>query len=208
MLLEDIFGALVTALEGQARVVAGTVQADLEVGAALVAAFAAARLAFEGEFPSAFVAMSGHIFNLAGARSSEKFRLCAGPWNPYSRAVDTITIKDLAVLSCIGVPEEERAHPQRLLITISMSGNFSEACITDEIAATVNYFEVSQRVVEFCRTESFKLIEKLAQEIANIVLREFGAAAVKVEVKKFILSNARHVSFELSRSGPGPSAGL
>jgi len=114
--------------------------------------------------------------------------------------MDTITIKDLAVLCRIGVPDEERAKPQRLLITVSLSGNFSKACASDEIGDTLNYFDISRRIVEFCRTESYKLIEKLAHEIARLICRDFGAEVVKVHVKKFILSDARYVSFELKRS--------
>ena len=113
--------------------------------------------------------------------------------------MDTITIKDLAVLCRIGVPDEERANPQRLLITVTMSGDFARACASDDIEQTLNYFDVSRRVVEFCRTESFKLIEKLAHELAAIITREFGAENVGILVKKFILSDARYVSFELKR---------
>jgi FolB domain-containing protein len=125
--------------------------------------------------------------------------LCGVVVRTYSRAVDTITIKDLAVLCRIGVPDEERANPQRLLITVTMSGDFSKACTSDDIEQTLNYLDVSRRVVEFCRMESFKLIEKLAHELAGMVTREFGVEDVGIVVKKFILSEARYVSFELNR---------
>ncbi|MGZ8920985.1 MAG: dihydroneopterin aldolase [Limisphaerales bacterium] len=115
-------------------------------------------------------------------------------------AVDTITIKDLGVLCKIGVPDEERAKPQRLLITVEISGDFSQAAQSDDIAHTINYYDVSQRITSLCTTQSFKLIERLADEIARILLKDFGAVQATVEVKKFILSNARHVSFRLARS--------
>ena len=113
--------------------------------------------------------------------------------------MDTITIKDLGVLCKIGVPDEERAKPQRLLITVEMSGDFSQAAQSDDIAQTINYYDVSQRITQLCTSQSFKLIERLAGEIANILLKDFGAAQATVEVKKFILSDARHVSFRLTR---------
>lgn len=128
-----------------------------------------------------------------------KSSLCGALAALYARAVDSITIKDLAVLCRIGVPDEERAKPQRLLITLTMRGDFKRACETDEIRDTINYFEVSRRIVELCREESFKLIEKLAQELARMTCREFSAENVSVMVKKFILPDARYVSFELSR---------
>jgi FolB domain-containing protein len=113
--------------------------------------------------------------------------------------VDTITIQDLAVLCHIGVPDSERANPQRLLITIEMAGNFSEAGASDDIEKTINYYDVSHRVTEHCEKGSFKLIERLAREIAERVLKEFRPQAVTIEIKKFILTDARHVSFRLSR---------
>lgn len=114
--------------------------------------------------------------------------------------MDTITIKDLGVLCNIGVPDEERAKPQRLLITVEMSGDFSTAAQSDDIAHTINYYDVSQRITKLCATKPFKLIERLADEIARILLNDFGAAQATVEVKKFILANARHVSFRLTRT--------
>lgn len=114
--------------------------------------------------------------------------------------MDTITIKDLGVLCRIGVPEEERAKPQRLLITVEMSGDFSRAAQTEDIGETINYYDVSQRITEICKGQTFKLIERLAEEIAGVILKEFGAKEATVEVKKFILSNARHVSIRVRRS--------
>jgi dihydroneopterin aldolase len=110
-----------------------------------------------------------------------------------------IAIKDLGVLCRIGVPEKERAKPQRLLITIEMSGDFSKACTTDDITHTINYYEVSRRVVALCQEQSHRLIEKLADELAGMILKEFGPDEVTVEVKKFILPDARYVSFRLTR---------
>ena len=114
--------------------------------------------------------------------------------------MDTITIMDLGVLCHIGVPEEERAKPQRLLITVEMQGDFSRACLSDDILATANYYDVSRRIIEMCQKRAFKLIERLAYEIAEMILTEFNSETVAVEVKKFILSEARYVSFRLSRS--------
>lgn len=115
--------------------------------------------------------------------------------------MDTIVIKDLGVLCRIGVPEEERAKPQRLLITVEMGGDFSKACASDDIVHTINYFDVSRRIVILCQEQAHHLLERLADEIARMILNEFGATKVVVEIKKFILSDARYVSFRLQRGG-------
>ena len=44
-----------------------------------------------------------------------------------AEGMDTITIKDLSVFYCVGVPDKERAKPQRLLLTVEMMLDFSYA---------------------------------------------------------------------------------
>ena len=112
----------------------------------------------------------------------------------------TITVTDLEVFYHVGVPDEERAQPQRLLLTIEMTADFSAAAHSDSIADTVDYFAVSQRLLKFGEGRSWKLIEKLAAYLADAVLAEFRPAAVTIEVKKFPIPQARMVSVRLSRS--------
>ena len=113
---------------------------------------------------------------------------------------DTIIISDLEVYYHVGVPDEERAAPQRLLISIRMEADFSAAIASDDLRATINYFAVCQRVLGFGEGKSWRLIEKLAGDIAETILREFKPQAVHVEVKKFIIPEARYVGVCLSRS--------
>ena len=113
-----------------------------------------------------------------------------------------ISIVDLEVFYRVGVPDAERAAAQRLLLTVEMEFDFSAAGRSDEIADTINYFAVSQRLLKFGEGRSWKLIEKLATDIANTILTEFKPAAVTVEVKKFIIPEARHVSVALSKRQP------
>ena len=57
-LFHDGIGAAIAALMGHAPVVAGAVEADAEVGAALVAGITATRQARQSPFPAAFVTMT------------------------------------------------------------------------------------------------------------------------------------------------------
>lgn len=115
---------------------------------------------------------------------------------------DCITLKDLEVHFRVGVPDEERRVPQRLLITIEIYRDFSAAIATDDITSTTNYFAVSQRIKGLGEHREWKLIEKLAGDAAAVVLNEFGALRVRVEVKKFILPDTRYVSVTVDRSRP------
>jgi FolB domain-containing protein len=113
--------------------------------------------------------------------------------------MDTITINDLEVFYCVGVPDEERAEPQRLLLTIEMEHEFAKAASGDDIGETIDYFAVSQRLMKFGDGVHWKLIETLAVDIAQMILEEFRPKRVTVEVKKFILPGTRHVSVRVIR---------
>jgi dihydroneopterin aldolase len=112
-----------------------------------------------------------------------------------------IFIVDLEVFYRVGVPDAERAKPQRLLLTVEMESDFSKAARSDRIADTIDYFAVSQRLLKFGEGRSWKLIEKLAADIADLVLSEFKPQSVKVEVRKFAIPKARHVAVSLTRAG-------
>ena len=105
-----------------------------------------------------------------------------------------ITIADLEVYYCVGVPDEERAQPQRLLLTVELFFDFSGAAAGDRLIRTIDYFEVSQRLLNFGEGRSWKLIEKVAVNVAGMVLAEFKPQGVSVEVKKFAIPQARYVS--------------
>ena len=110
-----------------------------------------------------------------------------------------ISIVDLEVHYRVGVPDAERAQPQRLLLTVEMESDFSAAAKSDSIADTIDYFAVSQRLLKYGEGREWKLIEKLAADIADMVLAEFKPQSVTVEVKKFIIPQARHVAVSLTR---------
>ncbi len=105
-----------------------------------------------------------------------------------------ISIVDLEVFYRVGVPDAERAQPQRLLLTVEMESDFSAAAKSDSIADTIDYFAVTQWLLKFGEGQSWKLIEKLAADIADTILPEFKPQSVTVEVKKFVIPQARHVS--------------
>lgn len=116
--------------------------------------------------------------------------------------MDTITIADLEVHYHVGVPDAERARPQRLLLTVELAHDFSIAAAHDDLRTTIDYFAVTQRLRRYGEGRSWRLIEALAVELAELLLREFRPRAVSVEVKKFILPDTRHVSVRVTRGAP------
>jgi FolB domain-containing protein len=111
-----------------------------------------------------------------------------------------ITIVDLEVFYRVGVPDEERAKPQRLLVTVEMSLDFTSAIASDRVERTINYQTVVDELSQFGEGRSWKLIEKLASNIADLVLAKYTPDAVMVEVKKFSIPQAGFVSVSLGKA--------
>ena len=59
---------------------------------------------------------------------------------------DRITIKDLEVRFHVGVPDEERTEPQKLLITIEMTHDLIPSGASDNLEQTIDYYTVCQAV--------------------------------------------------------------
>ena len=111
-----------------------------------------------------------------------------------------ITIVDLEVFYCVGVADEERAKPQRLLLTVDMNFDFSSAAVSDRIERTINYQTVAEDLLKFGEGRSWKLLEKLVANIAERIVTEYKPEAVLVEAKKFSIPQARFISVSTGQS--------
>jgi dihydroneopterin aldolase len=116
---------------------------------------------------------------------------------PFS---DEIHIEQLEVSARIGVPEEERAAPQRLTVSISFWPYQQARDRADNIEQTVNYSAVAKETKSFVRDQSVNLIETLAHRLAAHLLKTFPIQKVTVEVRKFPLRDAEYVSVTVTHT--------
>ena len=114
-----------------------------------------------------------------------------------------ITIVDLEVFYCVGVSDEERANPQRLLLTVDMSFDFTSAAVSDRIEKTINYQGVADDLLKYGGGRSWKLIERLVTNIADKILDDYAPQSVLVEVKKFSIPQAAFVSVSIGKTRQG-----
>ena len=113
---------------------------------------------------------------------------------------DTIEINDLEVQFKVGVPDEERAVPQKLLITIRLHLDFKAAASEDDLQHTIDYYRLTRELIEWGSQREWKLIETLASQIADWILQYFQPAKVEVQIKKFILPDTKFVGVSIQRS--------
>lgn len=116
-------------------------------------------------------------------------------------ALDRVEVRDLLLRCIIGINPEERTHPQDVLINLTMFADLRPAGNSDDIGDAVNYKTASKRVIALVEQSQFFLVEKMATEIARLILTEFAVEWVQVRVEKpGALRFARSVGVEIERT--------
>jgi|SRR5215469_11612348 len=110
-----------------------------------------------------------------------------------------IEIADLEVKSKIGVPAEERLTFQRLLVSLRFQIRNSFRDLKDEFASTIDYGAVAAETRRIAQDSELHLVETLVSEIADELVNRFPIRTLIVEVKKFVLPDARYVSVKTTR---------
>lgn len=98
--------------------------------------------------------------------------------------MDTIFLSEVKVQTKLGVPEWERITPQTIILDIEIGYDLSKACQSDDVNDTIDYGAVVNRIRETLQENSFQLVEKLAEHLCQLILKEFNALSVKIKVAK------------------------
>jgi len=113
---------------------------------------------------------------------------------------DQILIEDLELTAWVGVPEEERAQPQPITVSLVLQPRNSFDRLSDELQGTVDYAVVCEGLRQFVATHQWKLIETLAHEMAEHLLAQFDLTKVELELRKFVLPETRFVGVRIVRT--------
>ena len=117
------------------------------------------------------------------------------------RPLDRIRIQNLTTRTIVGFNDWERTKKQDVSICITLYANLERACTTDEVADTVDYKRVKNRVLELVEGSKFQLIERMAEVVADCCLEEPLVEQVDVTVDKLLaLRFAKSVSVEITRT--------
>lgn len=99
--------------------------------------------------------------------------------------MDSIQIKDLEVFCHHGVLKEENVLGQKFLVSLVLYNDTKLAGETDDLEKSINYADISYFVKEQMENNNYKLIEAVAENLANKLLLEFERIKrVQVEIKK------------------------
>jgi dihydroneopterin aldolase len=96
----------------------------------------------------------------------------------------SIFLHDLRIKAIVGIWDWERKLRQTVSIDLEMGADIRKAAATDKIEDTLDYKQLAKRVQQFVEDSEFRLVETLAENIAQIILQEFNVPWVIVKVNK------------------------
>lgn len=98
---------------------------------------------------------------------------------------DKIILKGIEVKGRHGCSAEERAHLQPFVVDLEIHINLKQAGKSDDLGDTIDYAAVLSDVKKIVSGTSRNLIETVAQEISDFLLRRyFLIDAVKIRIQK------------------------
>jgi dihydroneopterin aldolase len=98
--------------------------------------------------------------------------------------MDKIFLSALNVECIVGIWEWERRVKQRVVIDIEMATDIRKAAASDHIDDTIDYKAVAKRILAFVGESQYQLVETLTDNIAKVIITEFGVSWVKVRLNK------------------------
>jgi dihydroneopterin aldolase len=114
--------------------------------------------------------------------------------------MDTIFIRDLEIEMLIGVYDWERKLPQRVRLDLDIALPSQKPFSTGELADTLDYAAVVERIKRFAATNPHPLLERFAEALAQIVITEFGAPSVSLRIAKLApIPGVRELGVSITR---------
>jgi dihydroneopterin aldolase len=114
--------------------------------------------------------------------------------------MDTIFINELRLDILIGVYDWERQVPQSVQFDLEIGIPQRRSAHSDHLADTIDYAAVTRRIEASLKENHFGLLERVAEHIAELIEREFGAPWVKVRVTKLApLKNVKRLGVIIER---------
>lgn len=98
--------------------------------------------------------------------------------------MDRVFIEQLEVITTIGVYDWEQQIKQKLLLDIEMAHDNRPAGKSDNVADALDYSEVSSLVVQHVEQNKFLLVERVAEEISELIMHQFDVPWVKIRLSK------------------------
>ncbi|MFT5782282.1 MAG: D-erythro-7,8-dihydroneopterin triphosphate epimerase [Pseudomonas sp.] len=110
-----------------------------------------------------------------------------------------IRVKDLCVRTFIGIKEDEILNKQDVLINLTILYPANDAVRDNDIDHALNYRTITKAIIQHVEGNRFALLERLTQELLDLVMSNQSVSYAEVEVDKpHALRFAQSVSITLA----------
>ena len=115
--------------------------------------------------------------------------------------MDIVFIEQLSVITTIGVYNWEQTIEQKLVFDIEMGWDNVAAAKSDDVNDCLSYADVSEAVISHVEGQRFALVERVAEEVAELLLSRFNSPWVRIKVSKpGAVARAANVGVIIERS--------
>ncbi|MGY6027814.1 bifunctional dihydroneopterin aldolase/7,8-dihydroneopterin epimerase [Phytobacter sp. AG2a] len=98
--------------------------------------------------------------------------------------MDIVFIEQLSVITTIGVYDWEQTIEQKLVFDIEMAWDNRQAAKSDDVSDCLSYADIAETVVEHVEGARFALVERVAEEVADLLLTRFNSPWVRIKLSK------------------------
>ncbi len=115
--------------------------------------------------------------------------------------MDIVFIEQLSVITTIGVYDWEQTIEQKLVFDIEMGWDNVAAAKSDDVNDCLSYADVSEAVISHVEGQRFALVERVVEEVAELLLSRFNSPWVRIKVSKpGAVARAANVGVIIERS--------
>ncbi|EOG5747593.1 bifunctional dihydroneopterin aldolase/7,8-dihydroneopterin epimerase [Enterobacter roggenkampii] len=98
--------------------------------------------------------------------------------------MDIVFIEQLSVITIIGVYDWEQTIEQKLVFDIEMGWDNRKSAKSDDVNDCLSYADISETVIGHVEGQRFALVERVAEEVAELLLKKFNSPWVRIKLSK------------------------
>ena len=98
--------------------------------------------------------------------------------------MDIVFIEQLSVITTIGVYDWEQTIEQKLVFDIEMGWDNRKSAKSDDVNDCLSYADISETVIGHVEGQRFALVERVAEEGAELLLKKFNSPWVRIKLSK------------------------
>ena len=98
--------------------------------------------------------------------------------------MDIVFIEQLNVITTIGAYDWEQTIKQKLVFDIEMAWDNHKSASSDDVNDCLSYADVSEAVIAHVSSQNFALVERVAEEVATLLLQRFNSPWVRIKLSK------------------------